>query len=133
MDFNPCNSLNIAWEWTTAQASAAAAIVRSGEILSHETISSIPVILKDKIQLVWKALKPSLGMASNFITSDLGIAMMLLGSTIICMQFARNNKDMLQSSLWMVVGVISAIVCGAFLVGVVAISSSAPFIAFKGL
>jgi len=127
------NAALTAWNWGAEQAIFLGnTTVQLGES-AIELITPGLTFISQKIQGIWSAALPYLGIVRDFLTSNLGIATMLLGGTIICMSLARQAKNTPIAAAWMIAGVASAIASGALLVGANILSPNLPLVGFRPL
>ena len=136
MDFgfgNIQEASSTVWQWGADQASSLGAKTVEFSQAAAAAVSPFLGVISEKVQAVWSNALPYLNTVVQFLTSNLGIATMLLGGTIICMTMARQSKNTLASAIWMTAGVASAVASGALLVGASILSPNLPLLAFSSL
>ena len=126
------NAASTAWNWSATQASAIGASIQALGANTLQQLTPIAAFLADKIQNAWSLVQPYFGVVADFIRSNLGIATMLLGCTILCMTLSQKTDNLGFSIALQAAGVISAVAAGALLVGASVLAPNLPIMAFGG-
>ena len=109
--------LYTAWDWTAQQAITTRNIVAEYGAAAWNFSAPYAACGIEKIQDLWQLTLPYIKMTTDFLQTNIGVAALLLGVTIVCMKLARNSADSpVPYFLWMTAGVVSAVASGALIV-----------------